>query len=203
MIRCALLVIVALLTAGCGASTGQSGYSLSPTTNVDVATSSAESRNASAASSPRLTRATLDEEPPANCPITKPAKRFVPPPPAPARPPGYYHADWYGSQALWTMLNRDGEVWAGLPHDSDGFGQKTFWWSTRWDPYVEPQPAITVSGRELGGLRRFDTSGMGTNAQADFGAAMLIGIGIPAAGCWRLTGTYRDENLSYVVWVPG
>ena len=101
------------------------------------------------------------------------------------------------------MLNRHGEVWARLPQDHDGFGQKTFWWSANWDPDAEPEPAISVSGRQLDGTGRFETSGLGTNAHADFGTAMLMGVEVPAAGCWRLTGTYRGKNLSYVVWVAG
>ena len=94
-------------------------------------------------------------------------------------------------------------MWTDLPQDANGFGQKTFWWSTLWDFNTELQPAIAVAGLRLDGAGRFTTRGLGTNAGADFGIAMLIGVDIPAAGCWRLTGTYRGQSLSYVVWVPG
>jgi hypothetical protein len=30
---------------------------------------------------------------------------------------------------------------------------------------------------------------------------MVAGIFIPTLGCWRITGHYRGEELSYVVWV--
>jgi hypothetical protein len=99
------------------------------------------------------------------------------------------------------MLYRDGEVWYSLPRDADGFGQKTFWWSADWGVANELQPAIGVAGRRLDGPGRFTSPGPGTNAGADFGTAMLIGVAIPATGCWRITATYRGATLSYVAWV--
>ena len=51
----------------------------------------------------------------------------------------------------------------------------------------------------LDGPGQFKSDGRGTNAFADFGAAMLVGVTIPTTGCWELTGTYRGERLSYVV----
>jgi hypothetical protein len=100
------------------------------------------------------------------------------------------------------MLDRDGEVWPFEPRGSTGIPQKTFWWSADWSPDEEPEPAITVVGTRLDGPGSF-TFGPGTNASADFGTAMLVGIDIPTEGCWRLTATYRDRYLSYVVQVGG
>jgi hypothetical protein len=99
------------------------------------------------------------------------------------------------------MLRHDGEVWTDLPLGADGLGQKTFWWSADFDVNHELQPAIGVMGRRLDGPGRFAAPAPGTNAQADFGSAMLQGIGIPTSGCWRITATYRRASLSYVVWV--
>ena len=136
------------------------------------------------------------------CAVTLPAPVLVPPPPAPASPPAYYGSDWFGSPALWTMIERDGEVWkqSSLPHNPEGLTQKTFWWSADWQPDSEPQPAITVIGTRLDGSGDF-TFGDGTNASADFGTAMLVGVDFPSAGCWQLTGRYRDAELRYVVWI--
>lgn len=64
----------------------------------------------------------------------------------------------------------------------------------------EPEPAITVVGTRLDGPGTF-TAGPGTNASADFGEAMLVGVEIPTAGCWQITASYRDAVLSYVVWI--
>jgi hypothetical protein len=99
------------------------------------------------------------------------------------------------------MLHEGGEVWIGLPRGSDGhLTQKTFWWSADFDVNHEPLPAITVSGQRIDGPGRFVTPAPGTNAQADFGSAMLTAIEIPAVGCWRITATYRQATLSYVAW---
>lgn len=135
---------------------------------------------------------------PADCPVTLPDPAFHAPAPYPEIPPARYDAAWYGTDALWAMLNLDGEVWADLPRDESGFGQKSFWWSTA---FVEFEPAIVVTGERLDGPGAFRTDGPGTNASADFGRAMLIGIEIPTQGCWRLSGSYRGATLSYVVWV--
>ena len=138
----------------------------------------------------------------AGCTPTRPASAFVPPSPYEPSPPAYYGSAWFGSAALWTMLSRDGEVWSqsGLPHRPGGLFQKIFWWSADWSPGVEPQPAISVIGRRLDGSGSFKF-GPGTNAAADFGSAMLVGIEIPTPGCWELTGHYRGATLSFVVWI--
>lgn len=100
------------------------------------------------------------------------------------------------------MLDREGEVWVGLPRGPDGLlGQKSFWWSANYDVNKVTEPDITVAGRQLDGPGRFESHGPGTNAQADFGSAMLMGIGIPSTGCWQITGTYGGPSLSFVVWV--
>jgi hypothetical protein len=146
--------------------------------------------------------AVVSPAPVAACEVTRPTPAFVPPSPNPASPPGYDGAAWFGTPALWTMLDRAGETWAHLPTGSDGLSQKTFWWSTDWVPQAEPEPAITVLGTRLDGPGTF-TAGPGTNASADFGTAMLVGVAVPAPGCWRLTATYLDASLSIVVLVKG
>jgi hypothetical protein len=101
------------------------------------------------------------------------------------------------------MLRHGGEVWFDLPRGADGLGQKTFWWSADFDVVNEPQPTISVTGRQLDGFGRFASPAPGTNAGADFGSAMLIGVGVPTAGCWEITATYKRATLSYVAWVGG
>lgn len=135
-----------------------------------------------------------------SCEPTRPTPPFVPPAGYLPTPPATYQAEWFGSADLWTMLRRDGEVWAAstLPRDRQGLSQKLFWWSSRWDPDTEPEPAISVMGRRLDGAARFEVD-RGTNAMADFGVAMLVGAEIPGPGCWQITGRFRDAELSYVI----
>lgn len=133
------------------------------------------------------------------CSVTRPDPVFVAPSPYPAAAPALYESEWFGSEALWTMLDRDGEMWsAGAIH----VGVKTFWWSLDWSgTRDEPEPAITVVGTRLDGQGSF-SSGPGTNAaREDFGEAMLVGVQIPTAGCWQITANYREATLSYVVLV--
>ncbi len=136
-----------------------------------------------------------------DCPLTRPDPPFLAPKPWPSTPPPRYRAAWYGTPDLWTMLSVGGEVWIGLPLGPDGYGQKTFWFSVRW-PYLEEiMPEIMVTGRRLDGPGDFRVGPPGTNAGADFGEAMLVGVDFPSPGCWELTGSYRGATLSYVVWV--
>jgi len=135
-----------------------------------------------------------------DCPVTRPTRPFVPPAGYLSEPPSAYASEWFGTADLWTMLDRDGETWADLPSGPDGFSQKTFWWSANWSPQEEPEPAITVEGTRLDRPGSFTFEG-GTNASADFGTAMLVGIDIPTEGCWSLTGTYGERYLTYIVLV--
>ena len=132
----------------------------------------------------------------AHCPITKPTGDFQPP------QQGEIPASraWYGSPILWTWLDRDGEVWDGLPKTESGLSQKTFWWSSFFEVRREPQPDIFVIGDRIGQPGQFGF-GPGTNAGGDFGSAMLVGIDVPTEGCWNVTAHYRGASLNYVVWV--
>ena len=194
-----LVVAAANVVAACVQPAGAlpGGVSPAPTPTATPTATPTELRSPSPAR--------LAASPPASWRITKPTQAFVPPTsyPAPARPPDYYRSAWYGTAKLWTLLRRDGEVWSGLPHDAHGFGQKTFWWSARFDVNRELQPGIAVEGRRLDAPGHFTQPPPGTNAQADFGSAMLQGIAVPTAGCWRISASYRRATLSYVAWIVG
>lgn len=62
----------------------------------------------------------------------------------------------------------------------------------------------SVTGRRLDEPGSFEAGGPGTNGfRKDIGSFMLVGVGIPTAGCWELTARYRDAELTYVVLVEG
>jgi len=136
------------------------------------------------------------------CTPSRPVPVFVAPAPrpAPAAPPADYKSSWFGTARLWTMLSDDGEIWRQLPTNPNGLSQKTFWWSVDWDSAAEPEPLMTVAGRRLDAPGTF-SFGPGTNAGADFGTAMLVGIDVPTVGCWEITGRYRAAMLAYTVLV--
>ncbi len=105
---------------------------------------------------------------------------------------------WYGTPELWTNLPEDG-IWWGLPHDNDGYVQKTVFWREGYVAIDEPNPELTVSGRRLdASSERFSYSDAtsGWDGSGDF---MLQGISIPTKGCWEITAEYGDVKLIYVV----
>lgn len=179
-----VLVLVALLATACGADPAATEQ-LSPdqTTPTTVMATEVAPRDA--------------------CPVTIPPQPgFVPPKPYPPQAPDLYQAVWHGTAALWTMLSPKGEIWEGLPSDNGMLTQKTFWWVDGYSWTQEPSPSITVAGRQLDGPGSFEAGGPGTNGfRDDIGSFMLVGIDIPAAGCWELTARYGDAELSYVVLV--
>ena len=171
-----------------GSGPGSPGQTASPPPAAQASPSTAASPSPSAPSGS-----------PATCDVTRPDPVFIAPKPFPRTPPDRYQSDWYGSEHLWAMLGHDGEVWEGwVAAEPPGLPQKTFWWSVDWKSGEEPEPTIIVTGRRLDGPGSF-TFGPGTNASADFGTAMLVGIDIPSYGCWELTARYRLATLSYVV----
>lgn len=131
------------------------------------------------------------------CPLTAPSEPYRPTAPFLEVPPISYGSVWYGSAGLWTMLRPAGEVWRSLPLSGGTLSQKTFWWSENYSG--EGQPAISVTGTRLDGTGNFAAGNRTTNATADFGTAMLVGIEIPTAGCWRIRAEYKGASLEYVV----
>jgi hypothetical protein len=142
-------------------------------------------------------------QPPLSCSVTIPSfPLFVAPAPYPQNAPSRNF--WFGSEKLWTMLVEDG-TWHALPRNPNGFRQKIFWWSPGFDGRVEPRPQLSVIGRRLDGPEAFVNPTPATNAHhADFGGwTILTGIDVPTAGCWELTGTYHNQSVTFVVWIPG
>ena len=144
------------------------------------------------------------EEVPQSCPVTKPfAHPFIPPAPYPAEPGS--SSFWFGTDKLWTNLPTAGR-WSGLPHytpDDPTFRQKLFWWRRGYDVRMEPQPKLRITGKRLDFsvppvLLADHASNGWQQADQPF---MVVGINLPTLGCWKITGHYQDEELSFVIWV--
>ena len=137
---------------------------------------------------------------PANCPVTQPQEpQFVPPEPyAAIAAEGSF---WYGTEALWTDVRRDG-MWYGLPQSEGGYGNKLAWWHGGYSIEAEPVPEITLSARQLDGEAVVEPYIDGTNAfHPDYGEFMMTGIELPTLGCWEISAAYKGERLSFVVWI--
>jgi hypothetical protein len=142
---------------------------------------------------------------PANCRVTLPSDgRFTPPSPYSAEPESKgVFSFWFGTEKLWTVLPTDG-AWQGLrPYSPEetSLRQKLFWWRTGYNWKTETQPQLKVTGRRLDGmapaLRASDASN-GHQGQ-DWNSFMVVAIDIP--GCWEITGHYKGQELSFVIWV--
>lgn len=146
--------------------------------------------------------ATLPSAAPASCPTTRPPDPpFVPPAPyPPTPPPGEGDRFWYGTDELWTWLQADG-TWP-MAHDEHGLFDKSFWWRQGYDWRTETTPALRVTGRRLDAPAPAVTISNATNGfEQSMGAFMLVGLELPAGGCWELTGHYHGSSLRFVVWV--
>lgn len=135
-----------------------------------------------------------------DCPVTVPPD---PPfnPPAPYSKLGYEGYFWYGSNSLWVALPEDG-VWSDLPQDAHGYGQKLPWWRDGYIWNEEPEPSLVVTGQRLDGeASPLDASSANGSYSDDMGSAMMMGMLIPTSGCWEITGNYKGDELSFVVWV--
>jgi hypothetical protein len=144
-------------------------------------------------------------ERPASCPVTSPpAVPFTPP--APYQPAGD-RSFLLGNQKLWTTVRKSGEVWGwgprarGHERDVQPLTAKTYWASVnfKWDK--ELSPALKVTGRRLDGNAPPLVTMPATNAFPGPAAGMLVGVYVPTPGCWEITGDYKGQKLSFVVWV--
>ena len=142
----------------------------------------------------------VPHDPPVTCPITfRQDPLFTPP--APYSELGFEGDFWYGSDSLWTAVPQNG-VWAGLPHNPEGYTQKVFWWRDGYVWNEEPEPDLTVTGERLDAPAPPLIVSKATNAYAaDIGSAMLVGVDFPTLGCWKITGQYKKTELSFVMWV--
>jgi len=138
--------------------------------------------------------------PPTDCPVTVPQDpAFTPPSPYDSL--GFEGEFWFGSDSLWTAIRQDG-IWYSLPHNPEGYTQKVFWWREGYVWTEEPQPDLNVTGERLDAFAPPLIASKATNAYAgDIGSAMLVGVDVPTLGCWKVTGKYKDAELSFVVWV--
>jgi hypothetical protein len=151
---------------------------------------------------PRPPTATLEvvpTAPPPSCPVTQPPNPPFVPPASVALSAGYF---WYGTAALWAETRLDG-TWRNLPNHDGAFTEKVFWWRQGYDWQAEPQPNLTVTGRRLDAAAPPLVASRANGAfnAADIGSAMLVGVDLPAPGCWEITGRYAGATLRFVVWV--
>ena len=147
---------------------------------------------------------TKPEGVPETCPVTKPyqTSRFVPPPPYGANAGNGRF--WFGTDRRWTNLPKNG-ILHGDPDDATSshptISEKVFWWRQGYEARVEPRPKLKVTGKRLDSPAPPLEVSPTTNAFMQHIPAILVGIGFPTIGCWHITGRYKDDEVTYVIWV--
>jgi hypothetical protein len=81
------------------------------------------------------------------------------------------------------------------------FDRKDFWGSVDFDYHRREDYDLKVTGRRLDGDAPPLIVDKVTNALFVPHAAMLTGVYVPAIGCWEITGDYKGQKLSFVVWL--
>jgi hypothetical protein len=75
------------------------------------------------------------------------------------------------------------------------------WYRKGYNWTDDPHPPLNVYGKNLdGSAPPFTVEGAyaAGNPPQYF---MTMGLNIPSAGCWEITGTYRQDKLTFIVWV--
>jgi hypothetical protein len=139
-----------------------------------------------------------------NCPVTEPPEPSFTPPQSYTKELPSSNSFWYGSASLWTQLPTEG-TWRDLPYymkDGGHYFNKVVWWNEDYDWQTEPHPELVVTGYRMDDPAvNFKTS-LATNAYTpEYGSVILTGIEIPAPGCWEITGHYKQNQLSFIVWI--
>ena len=115
-------------------------------------------------------------------------------------------ATWYGSEGLAVMLTPDGTLSTTKPGAS--LAVKYFWYSGSLASGGDLEAYQPGSESEfVGKVERLDEGpndavmSSPTNAGGDsLGAwTILTGIDFPSPGCWKVTGNFRGQTLSFVV----
>ncbi len=78
--------------------------------------------------------------------------------------------------------------------------RKVFWYSSGFEPGMERNFAGRIERIDEGGPDDAVLSGPTNAGGESLGAwTILTGIDFPSAGCWRITGEYLGQSLTFVV----
>jgi hypothetical protein len=133
------------------------------------------------------------------CPITKaPDPPFVPPPPFNGLTAGSGEF-FYGTSALWAVVQRHWRV--------HGFaGSKLPYFPQGYDWLKEPAPRLTVVARRLDSPEQMVWAAPASHSNDKIGSFMVTGF-ILTTGCWEIAAHYtpaspdKIQTLTYTVWV--
>ena len=148
---------------------------------------------------------TLHDTRPANCRVTLPSDGVFEPPSlvlvGPSRTPDRF---FFGTEGLGTTLPADG-TWRGPVPSNPGdfvYDNKLAWFRTH-AAFSEKDGPLTATGKRLDGPGpSFVETYYGRALNAQDGNAMVVGgISIPVFGCWEVSGHYKDQDVTFTIWV--
>lgn len=148
-------------------------------------------------------RALAQASTPRDCQVTLASEGlFVPPSPTPLTLGE--NQFWFGEEGLWTPLPSDG-IWHGLVPRKPGdfvYDNKSFWLRAYPGFSMRGESLTVVGNRVDGPAPSFTWSSSGSPSERDGDTAMIVGgMAVPVFGCWRITGRYADQELTFTVWV--
>ena len=131
-----------------------------------------------------------------DCQTTKPPdKPFVPPSPFPSRPDN--DRFYFGTKELWTAPFRN---WTRKGRKEDrGYAVKLPWFSTDINDEDTRSARLLIRGRRLDGAAPaliVDRPNVGVLPEYKFFTSTLI---FPTGGCWEITSTHNDTQITLVV----
>jgi hypothetical protein len=139
---------------------------------------------------------------PDQCPVTLPTEPlYVPPGEEKAADPAsgvFLH----GTDALFTQLASDGR-WTGIK-SATGTRNKSAWFrkDAEWRHERPYQLVVTAKRIDAAGpmltVPRVTNMLIGKELEE---VAMLLMLELPERGCWEVTGNYKSDYLSFVVWL--
>lgn len=148
-------------------------------------------------------RANADDQKPIpdDCPVTLPTEPLYVPPGQKAIEPGGVFL--YGTDALFTqMISSDGR-WRGIK-SATGTRNKSAWFRKDAEWREERPYQLVVTAKRIDAVGPMLTVARVTNmlvGKEQEEVAMLLMLELPERGCWEVTGNYKSDSLSFVVWV--
>lgn len=134
-----------------------------------------------------------------NCPRTIGARQVF-------SEPWPQSATWYGSEALAVMLTADGTLATTMPGAS--LAAKYFWYSrglasggeiSGYQPGSEAEFLATVERLDDGPNDAVISEPTNAGGESLGAWTILVGVDFPSPGCWKITGRFRGQTLSFVV----
>jgi Gram-negative bacterial TonB protein C-terminal len=142
---------------------------------------------------------------PANCRVTLPSDGvFEPPSTVSVGPSRTADRFFFGSEGLWTVLPADGTLRGSGPEKPGGFAyHNKFSWFRTHAPFLQQDGPVSLKGKKLDGpAPSFIQTYPGNSHPGEDGNAMIVmGMDVPVFGCWEFTGHYKDQDVTFTIWV--